>query len=132
MCTGDGLYWLLDITNNNYYIINVLYWLSVHTIYTVLEQRARVTRDIDLLAYQEGNLRPAGSVEYYIQNILDEMVRIFREIAMIPSDDAVSFDTEAITVERIKEDADYQGIRIKLTGFLDRSRPTLKLIPLNR
>ncbi|GHU85748.1 hypothetical protein FACS189473_4940 [Spirochaetia bacterium] len=82
-------------------------------LYTVLEQRARATRDIDLLAY-------------HIQNLPDEMVRIFREIAVIPSDDAVSFDADAITVERIKEDADYQGIRIKLTGFLDRSRHILQ------
>ncbi|GHV90124.1 hypothetical protein AGMMS50268_06270 [Spirochaetia bacterium] len=82
-------------------------------LYAVLEQRARATRDIDLLAY-------------HLQNLPDEMVRIFREIAMIPSDDAVSFDTEAITVERIKEDADYQGIRIKLTEFLDRSRHILQ------
>jgi hypothetical protein len=54
------------------------------------------------------------------------MVRIFREIAMITSDDAVSFDAETITVERIKEDADYQGLRIKLAGFLDRSRHILQ------
>ncbi|GHU83700.1 hypothetical protein FACS189468_9040 [Spirochaetia bacterium] len=79
----------------------------------MLERRARATRDIDLLAYK-------------VQNLPDEMVRIFREIAMIPSDDAVSFDTETITVERIKADADYQGIRIKLTGFLDRSRHILQ------
>jgi predicted nucleotidyltransferase component of viral defense system len=109
----------------HYFIERLLYRLSVSPyagnfilkggllLYTVLEQRARATRDIDLLAY-------------HIQNLPDEMVRIFREIAMIPSDDAVSFDTETITVERIKEDADYQGIHIKLTGFLDRSHHILQ------
>lgn len=109
----------------HYFIERLLYRLSVSPyagnfvlkggllLYTILEQRARATRDIDLLAFQ-------------VQNLPDEMVRIFREIAMIPSDDAVSFDTETITVERIKEDADYQGIRIKLTGFLDRSRHILQ------
>ncbi|GHU42579.1 hypothetical protein FACS1894190_12080 [Spirochaetia bacterium] len=109
----------------HYFIERLLYRLSVSPyagnfilkggllLYTVLEQRARATRDIDLLAY-------------HIQNLPDELVRIFREIAVIPSDDAVSFDTEGITVERIKEDADCQGIRIKLTGFLDRSRHILQ------
>jgi predicted nucleotidyltransferase component of viral defense system len=109
----------------HYFIERLLYRLSVSPyvgnfvlkggllLYTVLEQRARATRDIDLLAY-------------HLQNLPDEMVRIFREIAVIPCDDAVSFDAEAITVERIKEDADYQGIRIKLTGFLDRSRHILQ------
>ncbi|GHT83110.1 hypothetical protein FACS1894137_03430 [Spirochaetia bacterium] len=109
----------------HYFIERLLYRLSVSSyagnfilkggllLYTVLEQRARATRDIDLLAY-------------HIQNLPDEMVRIFREIAMIPSDDAISFDAETITVERIKEDADYQGIRVKLTGFLDRSRHILQ------
>jgi predicted nucleotidyltransferase component of viral defense system len=109
----------------HYLIERLLYRLSVSPyagnfvlkggllLYTVLEQRARATRDIDLLAW-------------HIQNLPDELIRIFKEIAIIPCDDAVSFDTEAITVERVKEDADYQGIRIKLTGFLDRSRHILQ------
>ena len=109
----------------HYFIQRLLYRLSVSPyagnfvlkggllLYTVLEQRARATRDIDLLAY-------------HVKNLPDEMVRIFREIATIPSDDAVFFDAETITVERIKEDADYQGIRIKLAGLLDRSRHILQ------
>ena len=39
---------------------------------------------------------------------------------------AVTFDLENINVERIKEDADYQGIRIKLTAYLERSRHILQ------
>jgi predicted nucleotidyltransferase component of viral defense system len=109
----------------HYLIERLLYRLSVSPyaenfvlkggllLYTVLEQRARATRDIDLLAW-------------HIQNLPEEMVRIFRGIALIPGDDAVAYDTETITVEQIKEDADYQGIRIKLTGFLDRSRHILQ------
>jgi hypothetical protein len=44
----------------------------------------------------------------------------------MPGDDAVSYDTKTITVERIREDADYEGIRVKLTGYLDRSRQVLQ------
>jgi hypothetical protein len=36
------------------------------------------------------------------------------------------YDTKSISIERIKEDADYKGIRVKLTGYLDRSRQVLQ------
>jgi predicted nucleotidyltransferase component of viral defense system len=109
----------------HYFIERLLYRLSVSPyaenfvlkggllLYAVLEQRARATRDIDFLAW-------------HIENLPGEVVRIFKEIAAIPGDDAVSFDTEAITTERIKEDADYEGIRIKLPAFLNRSRHILQ------
>jgi len=55
-----------------------------------------------------------------------ELIRIFTEIATIPANDAISFNTQKMTVERIKEDADYQGLRIKLIAHLDRSRHVLQ------
>jgi predicted nucleotidyltransferase component of viral defense system len=108
-----------------YLIERLLYRLSVSSyadnfilkggllLYAVLKPKARATRDIDLLAQQ-------------IINAPEELVRIFTDIAALPSDDAVFFDARTITVERINEDADYQGIRIKLTGYLDRSRHVLQ------
>lgn len=109
----------------HYFIERLLYRLSISPyagnfvlkggllLCTVLEQRARATRDIDLLAYR-------------VSSLPGEIARIFGEIAALPSDDAVSFDTGTITAERIKEDAEYEGIRIKLTGYLDRTRHTLQ------
>jgi predicted nucleotidyltransferase component of viral defense system len=109
----------------HYFIERLLYRLSVSPyagnfilkggllLYTVLGNRGRATRDVDFLARQ-------------IKNTPEEMTRIFVEIAKIPFDDAVSFETERIAVERIKEDADYQGLRIKLTSYLDRSRHNLQ------
>jgi hypothetical protein len=100
----------------HYFIERLLYRLSISPyagnfvlkggllLCTVLEQRARATRDIDLLAYR-------------VSSLPGEIARIFGEIAALPSDDAVSFDTGTITAERIKEDAEYEGIRIKLTGL---------------
>ena len=41
-------------------------------------------------------------------------------------DDAVRYDADSILAERIKEDADYQGIRLKVSAFLDKSRHTLQ------
>jgi hypothetical protein len=78
----------------------------------VLDNKVRATRDIDFLAEK-------------IRNTPDELTKIFTEIAGLAGDDAVSYDTKSITVERIKEDADYEGIRVKLTGYLDRSRHVL-------
>jgi hypothetical protein len=104
----------------HYFIERLLYRLSVSPyagnfilkggllLYTVFNNKARTTRDIDLLAEKIGNTP-------------DELLRIFTEIARLPGGDAVSYDTKTITVERIKEDADYEGIRLKLTGYLDRS-----------
>jgi predicted nucleotidyltransferase component of viral defense system len=109
----------------HYFIERLLYRLSVSPyahnfilkggllLYTVLDNRGRATKDIDFLAEK-------------IKNTPDELVRIFTEIATIPSHDAVFFDTEKMTVERIKEDADYQGLRIKLIAYLDRSRHVLQ------
>jgi hypothetical protein len=86
----------------HYFIERLLYRLSISSyagnfvlkggllLYIVLEQRARATLDIDFLAF-------------HIQNLPDKMVRIFKEIAVIPCDDAVIFDAETITVERINQ-----------------------------
>ncbi|MCL2044005.1 MAG: nucleotidyl transferase AbiEii/AbiGii toxin family protein [Treponema sp.] len=109
----------------HYFIERLLYRLSLSPyagnfilkggilLYTVLANQARATRDIDFLAKK-------------IKNNPVELVRIFKEIVSIPVNDAVSFDKEKITVERIKEGADYQGLRIKLTAHLDRSRHVLQ------
>ena len=82
-------------------------------LYTVLDARGRATRDIDFLAEN-------------IINTPAELVKIFTEIASIFVNDAVSFDTGKMAVERIKEDEDNQGIRIKLTAYLDRSRHVMQ------
>jgi predicted nucleotidyltransferase component of viral defense system len=99
----------------HYFIERLLYRLSISPyannfilkggllLYAILANRSRATRDIDFLADN-------------VKNIPNEIVRIFTEIASIQVNDAVSFDTKRIVVERIKEDTDYQGIRIKLAA----------------
>jgi predicted nucleotidyltransferase component of viral defense system len=108
----------------HFFIERLLYRLSVSPyahnfilkggllLYAVLDNRGRATRDIDFLAQN-------------IKNTPVELVKIFTEIAAIPANDAVSF-AEKITTERIKEDADYEGVRIKLTAYLDRSHHILQ------
>jgi predicted nucleotidyltransferase component of viral defense system len=109
----------------HYFIERFLYRLSVSVyrgnfilkggllLYTVLDNKARATRDIDFLAEK-------------IRNTPENILEIFTQVAGLASDDAVSYDTKSITVERIKEDADYEGIRVKLAGYLERSRHVLQ------
>ena len=83
-------------------------------LYTILDEKARATKDIDLLAIQ-------------LASTLDSITDIFKEICLIKSDDAIDFDISSITGQRIKEDADYEGVRIKVTAYIDKSRKVLQL-----
>ncbi len=72
-------------------------------------QEMRTTRDIDFLGRFD-----------------NEIVRIdgvFKEIcSIVVPPDGLVFDSETVKGERIKEDADYEGVRIKFTGFLGKAR----------
>jgi len=82
-------------------------------LYLILNEKARATKDIDLLAKETASN-------------LDILYDIFADISGIPSDDAVSYDPKSITAERIKEDADYEGVRIKITAHLGNMRKSLQ------
>lgn len=66
----------------------------------------RPTKDIDLLGRSIG---PEA----------DLFVTIIQEIIEIQCDDGVVFDPSSITISRIKEDADYEGLRVFIEGALD-------------
>ena len=82
-------------------------------LYLIMNEKARATKDIDLLAKE-------------IAGNLDSLKEIFADISAIPSDDAAIYDSESITAERIKEDADYEGVRIKLVAHLGNMRKSLQ------
>lgn len=110
----------------HYFIERLLYRISISQyvdgfilkggllLYTIFEQDARATRDIDFLARSIGNS-------------LEELKSIFAEICIIEAGDAVRYDPSSIAVIRIKEDADYEGVRVKLSGYLDKSCRVLQL-----
>lgn len=114
-----------DYLMMHYFIERMLYRLSASRytdnfilkggllLYMILENDARATKDIDFLARQ-------------LTNTPDELVSVFREVCAISVDDAIWFDPDSIIAERIKEDADYEGVRIKVAGYLDRSRHILQ------
>lgn len=69
----------------------------------------RSTLDIDFLARFDNQIT---SIEKMIKDVCGTVV--------VP--DGLVFDPETLKGQRIKEDADYEGVRVKLLGFLDRSR----------
>lgn len=69
----------------------------------------RPTRDIDLLGKTDNS-------EDNVRNLLQSAC-----LQPVP-DDGIRFDVDSLEVERIKQAADYPGIRIRFKGFLGRAR----------
>jgi len=70
---------------------------------------SRATRDIDFLAY--------------LDNSPDNLATIIRDVCAIDSvDDGLKFDPQTVKAQRIKEDADYEGVRIRFRGQLGNAR----------
>jgi hypothetical protein len=63
----------------------------------------RTTKDIDLLGSGEPRL--------------DRLEAIFRDICSVPlEEDGIVFDPTTVTAARIKEDAEYEGVRVHFQG----------------
>jgi len=74
----------------------------------------RPTRDIDLLGHT--------------QNTVDSVLKIFQDLSKLEAEpDGLEFDPVHIQSERIKEDADYEGIRITMTARLGKTRLTIQI-----
>jgi predicted nucleotidyltransferase component of viral defense system len=74
----------------------------------------RPTRDIDLLGHT--------------QNTVDAVLKIFQDLSKLEAEpDGLEFDPVHIRSERIKEDADYEGIRITMTAWLGKTRLTIQI-----
>ncbi|MCD6319873.1 MAG: nucleotidyl transferase AbiEii/AbiGii toxin family protein, partial [Candidatus Desulfofervidaceae bacterium] len=74
----------------------------------------RPTKDIDFLAER-------------VKNDPADIEHIFRNIARVACDDGIKFNFSSITTERIKEDADYEGIRLKIEATLGQARKRLQM-----
>ncbi|HYP98168.1 MAG TPA: nucleotidyl transferase AbiEii/AbiGii toxin family protein [Polyangiaceae bacterium] len=74
----------------------------------------RATKDLDLLG--------SGTPD------LDRLVRVFREVAVLPvEDDGIVFDPARVQARRIKEDAEYEGVRVTLEGRLGSAKLALQV-----
>ena len=98
---------LFRIGNSQYRDIFVLKGALLFEVWT--HQQYRPTRDADFLA--RGDNSP------------ERLVQIFREITAAEiEDDGLRFDPNTVKAERIKEDADYEGVRVTFTALLDKAR----------
>lgn len=68
----------------------------------------RPTRDVDLAAHG-------------LQNSVEDVLLLIREIAAIAIADGLIFDAEHATAEAIREDDHYSGVRVTLGGELSRA-----------
>jgi hypothetical protein len=74
----------------------------------------RPTRDIDLLGF--------------VQNDVEHLVEIIRGVCQVDvDDDGLHFDATTVGGERIKEDADYEGVRIRFRGTLEKARIPMQI-----
>lgn len=72
-------------------------------------ERYRATRDADFLA--SGDNSP------------ERFIKIFQEISTIEVEgDGLRFDPKTVKAERTKEDADYEGVRVTFTAFLEKAQ----------
>lgn len=75
---------------------------------------SRPTRDIDLLGY--------------VNNDITNLEAIARQACDISvEDDGLHFDPSTVAGARIKEEAEYEGVRLKFTGFLENARIPMQL-----
>lgn len=72
----------------------------------------RPTRDIDFLAYQ-------------ISNNMENIKEVFRKICKVEYNDGIVFNSNSVSVEEIKKEAEHGGIRVKLTGYLGKAKEML-------
>lgn len=77
------------------------------------DQPHRPTRDIDLLGF--------GPSE------IDELVEVFQQVCVQTSDDGMVFDQTSVQAARIRKDANYEGVRVTLTGKLDVARCSVQI-----
>lgn len=78
------------------------------------QQRHRPTRDLDLLG--RGN------------HSIGTLAQVFKEVcALTVEDDGLVFLTDTVHAEKIKEDQDYEGVRVHCEARLERARIDLQI-----
>jgi predicted nucleotidyltransferase component of viral defense system len=74
--------------------------------------------------------RPTRDIDFrgYVSSKGKDLFKIIKEvIAISVPEDGLVFDSESVSVEETQIDADYQGIRIKLTALLGRSKIPIQI-----
>lgn len=74
----------------------------------------RTTMDVDF----------SGSFDNDVKNA-ENIIREICNTAVIP--DGLIFDAESVTGKRIREESEYEGVRVKFKGYLGRSRISMQI-----
>ena len=110
----------LQLVLTNYVLERLLYRLSQ------TEHRSRfVLKGAMLLTkWFDDPLRPTQDLDFlgFGSDDPDEMVKTFREICAVPFEDGVVFDVEGVQIDRIREELEYGGLRIKTNATVDTAR----------
>lgn len=90
------------------------YWLKGALLFDLwFDVPHRPTRDADFLGF--------GPMD------TDALTVTIREICTVPADDGMEYDPASISIEEIREDARYGGLRVRLVGRLGNARCTVQL-----
>jgi predicted nucleotidyltransferase component of viral defense system len=82
------------------------------------------------LAWGTSVYRPTRDIDFlgFTTNELDAVARIIQEVCVQEVEpDGLTFDSHTVQSERIKEDADYEGVRVNLTAYLGKAKITLQI-----
>lgn len=84
-----------------------------------------------LLAWNAPTVRPTKDIDLLgeFDNDVKVITQVISEICKqnVEPDDGLVFDTDEITGIKIKEDADYQGVRVRFLSFLDTAKVTMQI-----
>lgn len=83
-----------------------------------------------LYAFENEMTRPTKDVDFLgkdINNDLKDIKSAFQKISTLTDDDAVWFDAATISAERIKEDAQYEGVRLFIEGGFDTIKQRIQI-----
>ena len=82
------------------------------------------------LVYEMPFFRPTKDVDFLVRSKSKDIGTIkgmIQDIARVDAQDGVRFFPESVSLESVMEDADYEGIRVKIKGSLDKARKALQI-----
>jgi hypothetical protein len=82
------------------------------------------------LVYEMPFFRPTKDVDFLVRSRSKDMGTIkgmIQDIARMDTEDGVRFFPESVSPEKVMEDANYEGVRAKVQGSLDKARKTLQI-----
>ena len=83
-----------------------------------------------LRAWQSPEVRPTMDIDMLgkTSNEIGSIIEQVKDIVSVEAEpDGLVFDLDSIKAERIKEDADYEGVRVRFIGTLDNARVHMQI-----